>query len=89
MTATGAGDPMTPHPDYSFITYERVGEGGRIARITLNRPEAHNAQTVDCSSNSMRPCGPPKPMTRSRSSSFAANGKSFGGTRHGYRRRGP
>lgn len=44
MTATGAGDPMTPHSDYSFITYERVGEGGRIARITLNRPEAHNAQ---------------------------------------------
>src|SRR3954447_11315867 len=29
--------------DYRFITYESIDDG-RIARITLNRPEARNAQ---------------------------------------------
>ena len=30
-------------PDYRYLTYEPLDEGP-IARITLNRPEARNAQ---------------------------------------------
>ena len=29
--------------EYKFVTYEEL-EGGKVVRITLNRPEARNAQ---------------------------------------------
>jgi enoyl-CoA hydratase len=35
---------MPAMPDFEFLTYESLGDERRIARITLNRPEARNAQ---------------------------------------------
>jgi len=45
MDETGAdGARAAENADYRYIEYETLGEDGRIARITLNRPKARNAQ---------------------------------------------
>ncbi|HLZ71709.1 MAG TPA: enoyl-CoA hydratase-related protein, partial [Dehalococcoidia bacterium] len=34
-------------PDFENLTYEKVGAGGRVARITLNRPEKMNSLSFE------------------------------------------
>ena len=60
--------------DRTFETLEldRVGGDGRVARVTLNRPEKMNRSPRSCSSTSTMPCTTSKRMTAAGSSSCAA-----------------